>query len=383
MEKEQTVSIVKQEEGRIFLSIPYRPDAVALARSVPLRAWHPELRLWSFPDTEEVGLLLRRMFLGAAPLPLPEDASGPGGLMERAGRELRLRNYGRSTQGNYLSNIRSYLSRLSREPGAGDTGAIREYLLELREKQGLAPRTVNLARASISFLYAEILGFPGVVPQLPRMRGQRSLPKVYSPGEVESLLKAPSFPPHRLVLMTAYACGLRLSEIRDLRRQDLDFDRGLLWVRRGKGGKDRAVMLDPGLAERLKAFTESKEGAAHVFTSSFSGKPYSRRTIEMIYHNACKKAGIRARGGIHCLRHSFATHLLEQGTDLRSIQVLLGHSSSRTTEIYTHVSARHITKIQSPLKQLNLTSPSFSPSPAPRQAREPGEGGLAGRKTIP
>jgi integrase/recombinase XerD len=185
------------------------------------------------------------------------------------------------------------------------------------------------------------------------MKTGRQLPKVYSEQQVEQIIKAPASLKHRLVLMLAYGCGLRLEEVRTVRSGDFDFDKILLRLRCGKGRKDRIVMLDPVIAETAQGFLKHRT-VGHLFTRDGSSEPLDRRTISKIFDNACAKAGVPKLGGIHTLRHSFATHLLEHGTDLRYIQELLGHASSKTTEIYTHVSARVIGNIKSPISNLKL-----------------------------
>lgn len=283
----------------------------------------------------------------------PLERWDPKALLERVSTLCALKNLSRHTVDNYLYHIDTFLGFLNRMPGPGDNDDIRRFLLHLKQK-GLAPRTINLASAAISFLFCKILRLPDAVQGIPRMIPGRSLPKVYSPEEVQRLLAAPRHPGHRLVLQIAYGCGLRLNEIRNLKVKDLDFSRNMLWVRKGKGAKDRNVMLDQVLAPRLSDFCGKRAADDFVFISSHTGKAYSTRTIGKIYDNAVRRSGIQRRGGIHSLRHSFATHLLEQGTDLRHIQALLGHSRSQTTEIYTHVSAHQIARIRSPLAYLDL-----------------------------
>ena len=149
-------------------------------------------------------------------------------------------------------------------------------------------------------------------------------------------------------------CGLRLSELQNLQKQDFEFARGLLRIRQAKGKKDRMVMLDEVMLPALKTFINSVRGNHWLFEGQYPGTKISTKTISLVFDHACRKAGVEKKGGIHTLRHSFATHLLEQGTDLRYIQELLGHSSSKTTEIYTHVSNKVITKIRSPLAHIDM-----------------------------
>ena len=224
----------------------------------------------------------------------------------------------------------------------------------MKEEKNYAAKTVNLATAAIVFLYNEVLGIPIVPSSLPRMKTGRPLPKVYSQVDIEKIILSEGNYKHRLMLMLAYACGLRLSELRFIKPGDIDLERNIVWIRRGKGSKDRRVMLDAAIKPELTAFLRSGKGKTFLFEGYEPGKALTAMTISKIYRHACKKAGIEPLGGIHTLRHSFATHLLEHGTDLRYIQELLGHASSKTTEIYTHVSSSAISRIRSPIAHLNL-----------------------------
>ena len=275
-------------------------------------------------------------------------------FLDKLAEELKLRNYSRQTSKNYIAAVSCYLERLNREPAAGDAPEIRNHQLYLKEQRGQSPRTVNLSTAAIQFFYLELLKLPLDASSLPRMKTGRSLPEVYSEAEVEKILSAEQNSKHRLMLMIAYGCGLRLSELRYLKREDIYIDRDLIKVRQGKGKKDRTVMLDPAMKGEIVQYMKGYQSKVFLFEGYTPGTPLTKTTISKVYHHACQKAGIACRGGIHTLRHSFATHLLEHGTDLRYIQELLGHSSSKTTEIYTHVSAKVISKIRSPIAHLNL-----------------------------
>jgi integrase/recombinase XerD len=267
--------------------------------------------------------------------------------------ELKARNYSLRTIKNYCAAVNQYLIWLKKGPSDSDVSEIKKFQIYLKDEKKYSPRTVNLVTAAVQFLYIRVLGANFPIELLPRMKTGRQLPKVYSEQQVEHILKAPVNLKHRLILMLAYGCGLRLEEIRTIRSDDFDFDKKLLRLRKGKGQKDRTIMLDPVIAERVQTFLKPRP-AGSLFTREGSSDLLDRRTISKIFDNACVKAGVPKLGGIHTLRHSFATHLLEHGTDLRYIQELLGHASSKTTEIYTHVSARVIGSIRSPIGYLNL-----------------------------
>jgi integrase/recombinase XerD len=279
---------------------------------------------------------------------------GTSSILKKLELEIKARNYSRRTVENYGKISSNYLTWLKKEPSADDSGSIKRYQLYLKEQKNYAPKTVNLATAAIMFLYNEVLGIPIVPSSLPRMKTGRPLPKVYSSQEIGKILAATSNPKHRLILMLAYGCGLRLSELSHIKCTDFDLDRDIITIRQAKGKKDRLIMLDEVIKPSIINFLKSGAGKNWFFEGQFSGSRISPRTIGLIYDHACYKAGVTKKGGIHSLRHSFATHLLEQGTDLRYIQELLGHSSSKTTEIYTHVSKSAISRIRSPLANVEL-----------------------------
>lgn len=274
-------------------------------------------------------------------------------LIARLNDELKVRNYSKRTVATYTDAVRRYLETLGKYPGNNDERTIKDYLLKVKSEKGYAARTVNLETAAITFFYREVLRASDSVDLLPRMKTGKSLPKVYSAQEIERMFEAVENEKHRLVLMMAFGCGLRLSEIQNLKPQDIAWDRQIIRIT-GKGSKDRQVMLDPYLGQILNQYLTSNPKLVYLFEGQTPGLPYPKRTIEKIYDNACQASGIPRKGGIHSLRHTFATHLLEQGTGLRQIQEVLGHSSIKTTEIYTHVSNKEISKIRSPLANLNL-----------------------------
>ena len=290
-----------------------------------------------------------------ASLQIPSDTTAPATnpLLEQLSKELRLRNYSRRTARTYLASAGKYLATLSRPPAAEDADNVRCFLLDLQKSGRYSARTVNLAYAAIAFFYRHILRLPAVVDHIPRMKEEKRLPDIYSESEIKTIISAPENHKHRLVLLLAYGGGLRLSEIVSLTLKDIDFQNNVLWIRQAKGKKDRRVMLSDALRQTIKKVLLRKD-QVFLFEGQTKGERYSRRTVEKIYEIACKKAGIPRKGGIHTLRHSFATHLLDRGTDLRRIQELLGHNDIKTTQIYTHVSPAQIAAIKSPVDFLNL-----------------------------
>ena len=270
-------------------------------------------------------------------------------LLDRVHEEIRSRDFSRNTLKNYTTAVSRFLKRVDPsqidEPGR----CFKKHLIYLRDEAGLAASTVNQHAAALSFFFEEVLGIDAGSDRDIRMKIGKPLPRVHSQEEVSRILKAPRNEKHRLLLMLAYGCGLRLGEIEHLKRTNIHLDRKVITIRMGKGKKDRLVMLDDELAPILKDWLAHGSGNEYLFEGYNPGTPLSKRTIEKVYSKACESCGIAAKGGIHSLRHSFATHLLEQGVSLRYIQELLGHSSPKTTEIYTHVAAHKIAQIRSPI----------------------------------
>ena len=252
------------------------------------------------------------------------------------------------------SSVKPFLNYQKSFPSRYDSKNIRNFILYLKNKKKLSTRTINLHAAAIAFLYNQVLGYNDVVKDIPRMKNERKLPWVLSKQDIAKIIENTHNKKHRLILSIAYGCGLRLGEIARLKKSDIDFNRNIIIIKQAKGKKDRIVMLSKSLKQSINSYLKDYKYSKYLFEGEQKGKPYPRRTIAKIFDNACKKAGVKKQGGIHALRHSFATHLLEQGTNLRVIQELLGHTSSKTTEIYTFVSTKNISQTISPLETLDI-----------------------------
>ncbi|MBK9276472.1 MAG: site-specific integrase [Flavobacteriales bacterium] len=230
-----------------------------------------------------------------------------------------------------------------------DIEAFQHHLASVRK---VSNSTLNQAVNAIRYYYMNVLGDERRVTFIERPRKETKLPLVLSKSEVAAVLKAPTNLKHRSMLALAYSGGLRVSELVALRPEDLLFDRGLIRIRGAKGNKDRTTLLGRSTAELLKRYVEHTQPRELLFEGQGGGS-YSARSAQKVLQTAMEKAGIRKPATMHTLRHSFATHLLEQGTDLRYIQALLGHASSKTTEIYTHVSTRYLQGIVNPMDNLD------------------------------
>jgi site-specific recombinase XerD len=271
---------------------------------------------------------------------------------DRFRRELALRNYSDATCRNYLHVLRSFLERHPGDPRRRSPEDISRYLLDLQSRAGLSASTRNLHRDALSFFYQHVLKLPDRTRHLPRAKEAQKLPDILTPQEILLLLDATGNPKHRLMLAFAYGCGLRVSELAHLKTEDIDWPRKMVRVVEGKGKKDRIVALPQALAKELDSYLRTYRPLTYVFEGTMPGAALCPRTFQAVYQSAKAKAGIKAKGGIHALRHSYATHLLEAGTDLRYIQTLLGHSSSKTTERYTRVRSAHLVNLPNPLDLL-------------------------------
>jgi site-specific recombinase XerD len=227
---------------------------------------------------------------------------------------------------------------------------LRTFLLYLMEEEHASPSTVANYVAALRFLYGVTLGRPEVAVRIPYPKVPHTLPDILSSEEVMGLLDALGSVKYRAVVTTMYAAGLRIQEACSLKPGDIDSKRMLIHVRLGKRGRDRFVMLSQKLLELLRLYwTTVRPPGIYLFTGLTTGGHVGAEAVRLALREAARQVGLYKRVTPHVLRHSFATHLLEDGADLRTIQVLLGHRSIRSTALYTHVSERHIRKTPSPL----------------------------------
>ena len=275
------------------------------------------------------------------------------GLFETVRREMRLKNYSHKTIKAYVSCLRMYVQYLQpKHPRDANDADIRSFLMHLIEDEEYAASTINQMINALRYLYVVLYRRPMVLGAIPRPKTDRKLPNVFSKDEVRRLFGALTNTKHRTLLMLAYAGGLRVGEVVRLRNEDIDTDRNMIHIRRGKGRKDRYTLLGDAAKAAVREYWREYVPREWLFEGEPPGRPLSERTAQEIFENAVRRAGIQKRVTFHSLRHSFATHLLESGVDLRYIQELLGHHSSKTTEIYTHVSQRKVAEIRSPLEDV-------------------------------
>jgi len=279
-----------------------------------------------------------------------------GKLREQMKGDLELRGLSPHTRDNYLRHVSQFSRHYGRSPCHLGEKEIKEYLLYLLREKKVSTATVNQCYHALKFLYERTLNRVWVMARIPRVRRLKQLPVVLDKEEVESLFTVTENLKHRAILMLIYSSGLRLTEAAHLKVTDIDSKRMLIRIKQGKGRKDRYTILSKAALEVLREYWSQYRPKDWLFAGRFPGKPLTGRSIQRVLIKAKDLAGIKKPATVHTLRHSFATHLLEAGTDLYHIQLLLGHRTLNTTTIYLHVSRKELARIVSPLDLTSSTS---------------------------
>jgi site-specific recombinase XerD len=275
-----------------------------------------------------------------------------GKFQDLMDRELRIRGLAENTRRSYLEKMRRFVRHFMRPPDQLTAEDVKQYQLFLAKDRRMTWSTFNVHVCALRFFYQHVLRVEWNVEHIPYQKTGKKLPVVLSGEEVVALLDAATNLKHRAILMTLYSAGLRVSEAVHLRLEDIDSQRMMILVGHGKGRKDRYVMLSGKLLETLRRYWLKSRPTPWLFPGQASGRPLAYRSVDRLFARAKERAGIRKRVCPHSLRHSFATHLLERGVNIRVIQRLLGHKSLRSTEVYTHVADSFIRDTKSPLDDL-------------------------------
>lgn len=277
-------------------------------------------------------------------------------LRQRMLEDMRMRNLSPGTQASYVAAVARFAKYFMQSPEALTREQVRQYLLYLIQERHVSRSSYNICRCALQFLYRVTLGREGPINNIPCARNKKRLPAVLSGEELRRFFAAAENPTHKTIFLTAYGTGMRAAELAGLRVKDIDSKQMLIRVNQGKGGKDRQVKLSPLLLQALRNYYRLCRPADWMFP----GRGGSRRTPESITRAAediARRAGIGKRVGAHTFRHSYATHMLDAGADLPTIQALMGHGSLRTTSIYLHVSKAKIDAAPSPLDLLYAPQP--------------------------
>lgn len=270
-------------------------------------------------------------------------------LRQKMIKEMELRNLAKNTQRSYLRVVTGLCKHYMLPPDKITKEMLEDYLLYLKNDKGQASNSRSVVVCALRFLYRHVLGDEQTPPGFGFRRKPRKLPVVLSQEQIWRIINATDNLKHRLLLMATYSAGLRASEVLALKPEHIDSQRMLIKVEEGKGSKDRYTLLSQRFLEELRHYYRTFRPKKWLFPSSHTGESLCYESVRSVYEDARKKAGVQKGVGLHTLRHSFATHLLEAGYDLRKIQVLLGHKSLSTTMIYLHVSRKTLSKIKSPL----------------------------------
>ncbi len=377
----RVIEIQRGEDGRLIVRFPFSPDLVAVVREVPGRDWNPARRHWTIPGRAaplryllsrlnripDARVVIDRSVRALSPSrsktsskarprtsvePTPPTSDLPATALQRMRQELVLRGYSPKTRKSYLGQARRFLEWANCPVSRLDREAARLFLQVLLDERGVTPSYADQTVSALKFFYARVLRQPLEDVDVPRPKRQRKLPAVLSHREVRSILAAVTNAKHRAILMLLYSAGLRVGEVVRLRPEDLDPDRGLLLVRQARGRKDRYAPLSKAALEAVRDYQRAVPPGRWLFPGQRDGRHIHERTVQKLFRRICAQVGITKPATVHTLRHSFATHLLERGTDLRYIQEMLGHRSSRTTEIYTRVTRHDLARIRNPLDEL-------------------------------
>lgn len=358
----EPVACVRMVEGEDRIEIELCPGfgrrELDVVRSLDGRRWDERRRVWIAPRAQQALRTLVAAFgeegVAVTRVASTDDATSEQ-VLQRVREALTLRGYSPKTRKVYLGQLRRFLewcgdgrARIPDDPG--ERG--RAYLLELIERRGISKSYQNQVVSALRFLCESVLGQPALALRIPRPRKESRLPAVLSQDEVARLIGRARNPKHRALLVLLYSAGLRVGEVVRLRPGDLDMDRGLVRVRGGKGDKDRYTLLARRARDVVRIYREAYPSDRWLFPGGRSGRHLTTRSVQRVVKRAAEAAGIEKKVTAHTLRHSFATHLLEGGTNLRIIQELLGHQSARTTQVYTHVARSELESVRSPLDNL-------------------------------
>lgn len=280
-----------------------------------------------------------------------------GSLRKQMDGDLVVRGMSVRTRESYLGAVAGLAKHYGRRPDLIDEAEVQTYLLHLIQERKLAWSSCNIVTQGLKFFYRVTLKRTDAQFVIPRARAPQKLPQILSREEIATLIEATANLKHRAILMTAYGAGLRLNEICHLKVAHIDSNRMTIRVEQGKGAKDRYTLLSPRLLTELRGYWLAYRPKEWLFTRRDPACPISDGTVHRIYHAAKVRARIGKDGGIHSLRHAFATHLLEAGVDIHTIQRLMGHSHISSTLRYFHLARKHLAGTPSPLELLQTPAP--------------------------
>lgn len=356
------IYINQNDSDFLSISFAYNQEIIDRVRKIKGRGWCNESRSWIVPlnhaTLEDIKSLQAkynvRLDYSVRKLLKPNQNTVNNYFVKATEDHMRLKGYSQKTIKAYTGQVSRFLVCKDWDFEIIQVEDINEYILSLIEFRNITNQHIHQTIAALKYFISFIIEKPYIAEQLVYPKRQKKLPMVLSESEVTSILDNVENIKHRAILFTVYSSGLRIGEVVKLKVKDIDKERMLINVSQGKGNKDRFTLLSRVTLDMLRVYVKKYRPVDWLFEGAENGKHITERTVQKIFQNACHKAKISKHVTVHTLRHSFATHLLEGGTDLRYIQEFLGHESSKTTEIYTHVSSNYLSKIQSPLDKLKL-----------------------------
>jgi integrase/recombinase XerD len=372
MKRQEMVLAIVQYKGCviIMMTTPYSKALNKIFINRLNARWSSSHKAWILPYSEENGGLIRKAFEGQVNINDESLKSGVikineairrekikekfSGIIRELEEKLKVKRYSESTLKTYKTAFMDFLIYNSEaDPEHISEEEIKQYLLHLVKERKVSSSYQNQAVNAIKFYLEHVCGGERKSYYIDRPLKERKLPTVLSEGEIKKILENVTNLKHKAILYTIYSAGLRVSEAINLKVGDIDSGRKIILIRGGKGKKDRISILSDKLIQILRCYYKAYKPEEFLFEGQ-NKEIYSAVSMNNILKKACRKAAISKKVSIHTLRHSFATHLLEHGTDIRYIQNLLGHNSTKTTEIYTHITRAAFDKIKSPLDNIDI-----------------------------
>lgn len=344
-----TAKLIKHNsEIRIAVYFEKNQDLIARIKQITGARWSQQKIVWHLPDSPE-----NRLRFNIKPMANSVPSTEAIAQIEKFKQWMRSKRYSESTISSYSETLKTFLIFYREKPvvAINNEDVIiynNEYILKNKLSASYQNQTVN----AIKLFFMTVRETKIEVDKIHRPKRAKLLPNVLSKEEIKLILNAHSNIKHKMMLSLIYSCGLRCGELLALRPVHIDSKRNIVLLKNAKGNKDRIVPLSPKILDMLRQYYKVCKPTTYLFEGQTAGMSYDSRSLQLVLKQALQKAGITKPATLHWLRHSYATHLLESGTDLRYIQELLGHSCSKTTEIYTHVSTKSIQQIKSPFDDL-------------------------------
>lgn len=351
-----SINSIEVDHTSIKVSIPYNIYVIEKIKNIPGRNWDPIQKIWLFPKEKKTIEHLERIFGKSSvflEMSKSKEENESKKHLKMYSREMYIKNYSRMTIKAYVGHLRRYMEYNSQYHTLNIEN-IKQYLLYIQQNKENSSSYIAQCICALKFWYCAILNISVDSFSINMPRRETKLPNYLSKEEIRLIFKNVENIKHKTILMIIYSAGLRIGEAVKLKTTDILSEQHFISVKKAKGNKDRITLLSLKALEELRNYYRKYKPDVWLFPGQDAEKHITERSVQRIFEKACKKAGIKKKATVHWLRHSFATHLLEYGVDIRYIQELLGHQSTKTTEIYTHVCTNIIQKIKNPLDDIQI-----------------------------